>query len=305
MMTAVARSRGLGAVLDDFALFSQALYPDRALRPYQLAAARPILESIVARAGGRFVLLFSRQSGKDELLAQLQAFLLARYRRKGGGVVMAAPTFKPQCLVSRRRLIARTATPLHPGTHGADGYRLVCGGAGVSFLSAEPEANVRGETADGLLIANEAQDIRPDIWDARFAPMAASTNAPSRVQRDALGGRVAAVARDALGAGRHAIFRADWQVVAASVPAYGAHVRERMAQLGADHPFIRTEYGLEELDAAGGLFPPRRQAQMRGTHPRRTEAEPGHAYALLVDLAGEDEDAPADLAQLVARAAAG
>ena len=28
-----------------------------------------------------------------------------------------------------------------------------------------------------LLVANEAQDIDPGIWDARFDPMAASTNA--------------------------------------------------------------------------------------------------------------------------------
>src|SRR5437764_971106 len=65
------------------------------------------------------------------------------------------------------------------------------------------------------------------------------------------------------------VFRADWQRVAADVPAYGDHVRGRIAALGATHPFIRTEYGLEELDAAGGLFPPARQAQMRGDHARQ------------------------------------
>jgi len=51
------------------------------------------------------------------------------------------------------------------------------GNASARFLSAAPSANPRGQTASLLLVANEAQDIDPAIWDARFDPMAASTNA--------------------------------------------------------------------------------------------------------------------------------
>ena len=50
-----------------------------------------------------------------------------------------------------------------------------------AFVSAAPGANARGQTADVLLVANEAQDILPDTWDAVFDPMAASTNAPTLV----------------------------------------------------------------------------------------------------------------------------
>jgi hypothetical protein len=63
-----------------------------------------------------------------------------------------------------------------------------------------------------------------------------------------------------------------------------------MGQMGEHHPLIRTEYCLEELDGDGGLFPLARQALMRGQHPRRREAEAGKQYALLVDVAGEEED---------------
>src|SRR4051794_40620052 len=113
------RTRGVGMseadrVLSELAAFSRACYPGRRLRKYQVEAARPILAAVESgRAlpqGGAFVILFSRQAGKDELLAQLAAFLLARYRRRGGALVLAAPTFKPQCLITRRRLLER----LHP-----------------------------------------------------------------------------------------------------------------------------------------------------------------------------------------------
>ena len=57
------------------------------------------------------------------------------------------------------------------------GTSVAAGPGRVRYLSAAPGANSRGATADLLLVANEAQDIEPDVWDAVFAPMAASTNA--------------------------------------------------------------------------------------------------------------------------------
>ena len=41
-----------------------------------------------------------------------------------------------------------------------------------------------------------------------------------------------------------------------------------------------------------GLFPVQRQALMRGQHARRHEPESGKVYAFLLDVAGEEEDAP-------------
>jgi hypothetical protein len=46
---------------------------------------------------------------------------------------------------------------------------------------------------------------------------------------------------------------------------------------------------LETIDAQGGLFPPMRRALMRGQHERRTAPEAGKRYAVLIDVAGEDE----------------
>ena len=309
----LTRHQAIAHLLTDFAAFSHTCYPHTPLRRYQLEAAAPILAALDERRYGNtqyrttatqhstlntqnsaFVVLMARQAGKDELLAQLQSYLLARYSRRGGSCVLAAPTFKPQALISRRRLAERLHTGLHLNSQSRDGYRLTCGNAAAAFLSAEPTANARGETASLLLIANEAQDIAPDRWDAVFAPMTASTNAPTLVTGTpwAAGSLLSRATAHAAAAGTLRV--ADWQRVAEELPAYADHVRGRIAQLGANHPFIRTEYELRELDAVGGLFPADRQAQMHGSHPRNRQAVPGRTYVLLVDVGGGAEDAPSD-----------
>ncbi len=284
------RVLALRRMLEDFGAFDRALWPDRPLRRYQLEAARSVLGLVSAGEGGAAALVFSRQSGKDETLARLFAYLLARYRHLERFVVVGAPTIRPQSVVARRRLVSRLRTPLHRGWRLAEGYRVTLGKAGVSFMSADPEANARSETASLLLVANEAQDIEPGHWDATFAPMAASANAPLVVSgtpwmAGSLLSRERAITR-----GLGTLYEADWRRVAEELPAYGAYVRAQMAKLGERHPFVRTEYELQEIGSEGGLFPPGRQAQMRGEHERQAAATAGKTYALLVDVAGEDED---------------
>ena len=85
------------------------------------------------------------------------------------------------------------------------------------------------------------------------------------------------------------VFVVPWRAVAAELPGYGRYVERQIAQLGADHPFIQTEYELVELDGQGGLFPPSRRGQMAGDHPPLARGIPGETYCLLVDVAGEEE----------------
>ena len=287
--------------LRDVGAFSRLLLPDKKLRPYQLAPARAIVESVARGQGRTFAVIFSRQAGKDELLAQLVAFLLLRRQRRGGAIVLAAPTFQPQAALMRDRLLARLREPLVAAFAGPvnlhDSYAVTLGRASARFLSAAPEANARGQTADLLLVANEAQDIAPDQWDAVFDPMAASTNATTLFlgtvwSRETLLARQMAFLREEERRdGVCRVWTVPWQEVARELPAYGERVRARIAQFGPAHPFIRTEYCLEELDGEGGLFPPARLAAMQGGHPRRHAAEPGKRYALLLDVAGEEEGA--------------
>ena len=158
--------------------FSGGILPRYRLRGYQGGPARAIAESVQRGSGEQFAVVFSRQAGKDELLAQLLVYLLVGHQKRGGSIVVAAPTFRPQAALSRDRLLDRLATSIRLGRVAVrDGYAVQVGRASARFVSAAPEANARGQTADLLLVANEAQDIRPEVWDAVFDPMAASTNA--------------------------------------------------------------------------------------------------------------------------------
>src|SRR5215213_3286720 len=288
---------GLRPLLRDVGEYSRVLLPKHRLRGYQLAPARAIAESVTRALGCQFAVVFSRQAGKDEMLAQLTSWLLTRYQAAGGSIVLAAPTLA-QANVSRDRLVARLRdSPLTVGRiRQREGYIVEVGQAAARFLSARESANPRGQTASLLLVANEAQDIDPAIWDARFDPMAASTNATT-VFMGTVWDRTGLLHRQmehlaALQAadGRQRVFLVPWRIVANELPAYGRRVEERIAQFGAQHPYIRTEYELEVLDGEGGLFPPQRIAQLQGDHPRRHRAEPGKRYAGLLDVAGEEEE---------------
>src|SRR5512146_3468344 len=149
------------------------------LRSYQLEAGQAILDAIRMQRGDSIVVMMSRQAGKDELCANLKAYLLARFMNREAGIVEVNPTYKPQTINAIDRLDRRLQA--HPLTREhwrkrSDFMRLF-GRARVSFLSGDAQANVVGATASLLLIVNEAQDIRPATYDHRFAPMAASTNA--------------------------------------------------------------------------------------------------------------------------------
>jgi hypothetical protein len=306
--------------LHDIGAFSRTVWPETALRPYQLAPARAIVHSALAGDGASFAVVFARQAGKDELLAQVVAFLLIRRQQRGGEIVVAAPSLVPQGQITLRRIADRLASAslFAPEVETEGGHIVRVGRASVRFVSAGPMAQARGATASLLLIANEAQDIEPERWDAVFDPMGASTDATT-VFAGTVWTRTTLLARQMAAAGSQFgvrgsgnekspdlpssnteprtanLFLADWRAVAREVPAYGARVRRRMAELGEQHPFIRTEYCLQPLDDAGMLFDAGKQAQMRGTHPRQRRASSplgsDARYALLLDVAGEAEEA--------------
>jgi len=183
-----------------------------------------------------------------------------------------------------------------PAPHREQGYILRVGQARAAFYSASTEANVVGATASILLEGDEAQDIDAFKWDKDFRPMAASTAATTVLWGTAWTANTllartirtlrAAEQRD----GQQRVFTVSWEEVAAEAPAYRRHVEGEIARLGADHPLIKTQYLLEEIDAGGGLFPREVQAMMRGSHPPPAGPLPGEEYALLVDVAGEAEE---------------
>lgn len=268
----------------------------RPLRSYQLAPARAIVGSVLGRRGLTFAVMMSRQAGKNETAAQVEAFLLNHFRRRGGSLVKASPTFRPQTINSLLRLATVLEGSLLPPPLCEQGYIVRVGRARAFFFSANRSASVVGATADILLEADEAQDIDEDKWNKDFRPMGASSNVTTVLWGTAWTGQTLlartlralhqAEERD----GVQRVFLVPWQEVAAEVPAYGAYVRGEVERLGPSHSLIRTQYDLQEIDGLGGMFPPATRALMVGTHLRERAPTEGRAYAILVDVAGESEE---------------
>lgn len=294
------RAAALRAAMDDLGSYAADI-AGRPLRPYQLEPGRAILKAVAEGQGGTFSVQMSRQAGKNELSAQLEAYLLTLHRSRGGSIVKCAPTYRPQVLTSLMRLKDALASPLSEVTpvEPEHGYVVRLRKARAFFLSAEPEASVVGATASLLLEVDEAQDVSPDKHDRDFAPMAAANDAVrvyygtagtagdllDRVKTDNL----EAEKKDGLK--RH--FAYPWWVVAEHNPAYGRFVERERNRLGASHPVFLSQYELKPVSPVDALLDERQLRSMRGDHPR--QERPGDPYATYVagvDVAGGAELAP-------------
>ncbi|MCJ7624616.1 MAG: hypothetical protein MUO76_14035, partial [Anaerolineaceae bacterium] len=74
------------------------------LREYQQSVATSIVDSVYKRKGLTFVVMFPRQSGKNELQAQIETYLLLLMSEMGAEIVKVSPTWKPQSQNAMRRL---------------------------------------------------------------------------------------------------------------------------------------------------------------------------------------------------------
>jgi hypothetical protein len=312
-----SRERGLRRLLADLELFSRHVV-GTPLRPYQLEPARAVLDSVLNRRGRTLTIMMSRQAGKNELSAQLEAYLLNLFQRRGGAIIKAAPTFHPQIVNSMLRLERMLDNDLNRGHWSRQlGSLIQLGRARVFFYSGEPESHVVGATASLLLEIDEAQDFDEEKYLKDFRPMGATTNVTTvlygtawtaetlleRARRENL--------RLEAGDGQRRDFRYPWHVVAEHNPDYRAYVEAEMARMGPDHPLIRTQYLLDPLESAGRLFSETQLAQLRGSHARLVSPEfrvassesgpirsskPGTrnsepVYVAGIDIAGEDEEA--------------
>ena len=276
------------------------------LRRYQKAPAKAILKSVQENAGRSFVIMFPRQSGKNELQAQLEAYLFCIFYQHYGEIVKVSPTWKPQTLNAMRRLemVLDRNILLKNMWAKESGYIYRAGTARLYFFSGQPRSNIVGATANILLELDEAQDILQSKYDKDIAPMAASTNA-TRVfwgtawtSRTLLARELRACRKAEREDGYKRVFVITADVVRKEVPAYGKFVDEQVRKLGRTHPMVKTQYFSEEIDAEGGLFPPERCAMMKGKHKPLFEPEENKLYAMTLDVAGEDESIIANLDDL-------
>src|SRR5512139_2120135 len=75
------------------------------LRSYQQEIALAIIDSVRFGRGLSFVVILPRQSGKNELQAHIEAYLLTIYSQVSPkDMVKVSPTWKPQSQTAMRRL---------------------------------------------------------------------------------------------------------------------------------------------------------------------------------------------------------
>jgi hypothetical protein len=150
----------------------------RRLRPYQREVAAAILDSVLKNKGLTFSVEIARQGGKNELSAQLETLLLTLNMDESRNLIKCSPTFKPQSVISMRRLKDRLNDAGFSRIWKSElSYIVRLGEARAIFLSADESANVVGNTVDILLEIDESQDVSKDKYDKDFRPMCSTTNA--------------------------------------------------------------------------------------------------------------------------------
>lgn len=264
------------------------------LRDYQRRVLVALARGLVLAPGATFTVMFPRQAGKNEVSAALVAWLLQSHARRGGTVIICAPTLYPQASISLERTAARLESTGH-GTRREN--TLQVGRARAIFLSASPQAHVAGHTASIALIADEAQDIDRDWFNRQFRPMAASTGAATVLFGTPWNGE--SLLEEAVRRNRAHRFRrsvalhheVDWPTVAAAVPEYGQYVRQERDRLGAGHPLFVTQYELRTVSAAGRLLTSEQIARVVGSHPSLPEPRVGERYVAGLDFGGDGRDA--------------
>jgi len=238
------------------------------LHPYQRGVALAIKDSILHQKGLTFVVIFPRQSGKNEVQAHIFSWLLYRYSQIGGRIVSVSPTYKPQTLDNMER-VAFSLDACVGSRHlwkTSVGYKYKLGKACVQFFSGDKRAKVVGAVANLLLSVDEAQLIDPAKFDKDFDPMSASVNttrvfwgtawiAGTLLERQR---RYALQAQEKDGIQRVFFFTAD--DVRRVNHKYGDHVDRVIAERGRNHPLVRTQYFCETIDAQSGMFTPARTA---------------------------------------------
>ncbi len=274
------------------------------LRRYQREPLRAIMQSILKRQGLEFLLVFPRQSGKNEAVAHLLVYLLNLYRRWGGNIIYGATGTGLGLGIERLEARLDNAWNLGQWTRKARPDRRGLDDAQVVFLSTNPTATARGQTAHHLLIIDEAQDASSSHIEAVFSPMRAAYNATAvyigtvKLTTDFLWQKKQQLERAQAEDGIQRVFLVKPDEVIRENSYYHDFLKAQVAAHGRQHPIIASEYYLEPIDGSGGLFPPRRRALMRGAHARQRHPQPGALYVATIDVAGEDEAATDPLARL-------
>jgi len=274
------------------------------LYPFQIEVGNAIVDSVLNNRGITFTVMMSRQSGKNQISSIVEVYLLSYMN--SGNIIKSAPTFKPQIINSRLRLLSMLENPLTANRYWKS-FGHIIGvaptpqerrdqtGPQVMFFSASPDSSIVGATASLLLEIDEAQEVSIEKFERDLRPMASTTNATTVLYGTAWSSdTLLAIVREHNlelerkdGIRRH--FEYDWRTLAAINPTYKAFVEAEMRRLGEEHVSIRTQYRLLPISGAGFLLNELQRHLLTGKHDWKWEAsEVDDYYIASMDVGGEE-----------------
>lgn len=259
------------------------------LYPYQVEPARAICHAVLARAGGEIVVRFPRQSGKNQIISTCQAYLLFLHQRRGGHMIHTAPTYEPQAYNALLRLMTLTAqSPWFRDLRRRDNA-LMLGESRITFVPGQRSPSPpTGLTASLALFADESQDLDIAYFRRTFEPMRASTNAAAIYSGTArhTGTLLATKRKHIEKIKPENVFLLNWRDCESDNPAYGAHVRQQIAELGPAHPTIVSEYENIETEQSGRLFDQRRIELITASAATRYSLLATSSCVVTIDVGG-------------------
>ena len=286
---------------------------------YQLEVVDAILYSALNGLGWQYVVMQTRQSGKNEESGFLQQYLLLYgwYFGIPTSGVKFAPVHKPQVQASMDRLEG-APTEDSGGLAGSiltktrwrksDGYKYHIGTPRDSnkwaFLSINPTANVASQTAFTMLEGDEAQDIDTNKWERDAQPMGAFNNATTvfygvawtkdshiyKAMQQSYD-MEARLAKE-LGYRPKLVFKIDaYRVIESGNLNYKKAFENQVARLGKDHIAIQTQYLLNFVDTIGKFFSTEQIGRIFASDQKpRIGPHPKDVYIFAIDVGGQEEE---------------
>ena len=278
----------------------------RPLRGPQAEIIKKVEEFVLKKSGGVMPILSARQTGKNEIAANLHKRHLFRnqFSENLRSWVRTAPTYKPQIVNSKKRLrellkldsknLIHDPLFLKQKLIKEEGYIWRLGNSSVEFISSGDNANVVGATASECLDMDEAHKVSKAKFDEDFAPFTASTNAATLLWG------VASDGMDTIEWYRQRNIEEGKPELNLYYPCefwmefhapYRAHVESRVNALGWNHPIIKTQYRLIPVSAEGRFLTDQQIRNIfESDHERQVTPKYGKRYEALIDIAAGNED---------------
>lgn len=262
-------------LINKIIMFAEEL-ADTKLFPYQIPLARRIIESLLINDGEEITALFSRQSGKTEVLSDIVAACMILFPKlapmfpdllgkfKNGLWVGVFAPIEEQALTLHGRIITRLTSDramdimLDPEIDdapvgGGKFIRLRNSGSFARMQTANPRAKIESKSYH-LVLIDEAQGADEYVVRKSIHPMVAfyngtfvKTGTPDVTKGDFFKAIQLNKRRQTKRGSRQNHFQASWRECAKYNPNYGRFIAKEIVRIGEDSDEFRLSYNIEWL----------------------------------------------------------